>query len=114
MPELETSPTECILTLTEAAVFLRVSDKALAAKATAGEVPARQIGGEWRFLRRALIDWLYAGAREHANGALGRPLTGTKEAVISHFGILRDHDDLEATLADLAKQRAAWPDGGDS
>ena len=88
--------------------------KPLADKATAGEVPARQIGGEWRFLRRALVDWLYAGARESANGVPGRSLTGSKEAVVSHFGILRDHDDLEATLADLAEQRAAWPDGGDS
>ena len=114
MPELETPTTECVLTLTEAAVFLRVSDMALADKATAGEVPARQIGGEWRFLRRALVDWLYAGARESANGAPGRPLTGSKEAAFSHFGILRDHDDLEATLADLAEQRVAWPNGGDS
>ena len=69
MPELETPPTECVLTLTEAAAFLRVNDKALAEKAAAGEVPARQIGGEWRFLRQALVDWLYAGARESANGA---------------------------------------------
>jgi excisionase family DNA binding protein len=114
MPELETPPTECILTLTEAAVFLRVSDKALADIAIAGEVPARRIGGEWRFLRRALVDWLYADARESAKGAPARPLTGSKKAVFRHFGILRDHDDLEATLADLAEQRRAWPNGGDS
>src|SRR5437762_2330893 len=113
MPDLETPTTECVLTLTEAAEFLRVSDKALADKATAGEVPARQIGDEWRFLRRALVDWLYAGARESANGAPARPPTGSKEAVVSHFGILRDHNDLEAALADLAEQRAAWPNGGD-
>jgi excisionase family DNA binding protein len=114
MPDLETSATECVLTLTEAAEFLRVSDKALADKAREGEVPARQIGGEWRFLRRALVDWLYAGERESANGSPTRPLTGSKQAVFSHFGILRDHDDLEATLTDLTKQRAAWPSGGDS
>ena len=113
MPELEISPTECVMTLTEAAVFLRVSDKALADKAKEGGVPARQIGGEWRFLRQALVDWLYAGARESVNGAPRRPRTGSKEAVANHFGILRGHDDLEATLADVAEQRAAWPDGGD-
>jgi len=78
MPELETPTTECVWTLTEAALFLRVSDKALADKATAGEVPARQIGGEWRFLRRALVDWLYASAGESANGAPARPLTGDR------------------------------------
>jgi hypothetical protein len=114
MPGLETPPPECVLTLTETAIFLRVNEKALAEKAAAGEVPARQMGGDWRFLRRALVDWLYAGATDSANGAPGRPLPGSKEAVFRHFGILRDHDDLEATLADLAEQRAAWPDGGDS
>ena len=113
MPEFAT-PTECVLTLTEAAGFLRVSDKALADKAMAGEVPARQIGGEWRFLHQALVDWLYAGAGESANGVPGPPLTGSKVAVFRHFGILRDHDDLEATLAHLAEQREAWPGGGDS
>jgi excisionase family DNA binding protein len=111
MPELET-PTECILTLAEAAAFLRVTDKALAEKAAAGEVPARQIGGEWRFLRQALVDWLYAGAKVSPNGAPRRPLPGSKKAVFRHFGILRNHDDLEKILADLAAQRAAWPDGG--
>ncbi len=114
MPEVETPPTECVLTLTEAAVFLRVNDKALAEKAAAGEVPARQIGGEWRFLRQALVDWLYAGAKDSVNGAPRRPLPGSKDAAFRHFGILRDHGDLEATLAELAEQRAAWPDGGDS
>jgi hypothetical protein len=87
MPELET-PTECVLTLTEAGVFLWVSDKALADKATAGEVPACQIGGEWRFLRRALVDWLYAGARESANRMPGTTLTSSKATVFRHFGIL--------------------------
>jgi len=114
MPELETPPTECVLTLTEAASFLRVNAKALAEQAAAGEVPARKIGGEWRFLRQALVDWLYAGAKESANGATSRPLPGSKAAAFKHFGILRDHDDLEVTLANLAEQRAAWPDGGDS
>jgi excisionase family DNA binding protein len=113
MPELET-PTECVLTLTEAAAFLRVKDMALAEKAAAGEVPARQIGGEWRFLREALVDWLYVGTKESANGAPRRPQPGSKGAASGHFGILRDHDDLEATLAGLAEQREAWPVGGDS
>ena len=76
----------------------------------AGEVPARQIGGEWRFLRQALVYWLYAGARESANGALGPPLTGSKIAVFRNIlaSCTGDHDDLEATLANLAEQREAW------
>jgi excisionase family DNA binding protein len=49
---------EEILTLSEAAAYLRVPEKGLADLATAGNVPAREIGGEWRFSRRALADWL--------------------------------------------------------
>ena len=69
MPELAISPTECVLTLAEAAKFLRVSDQVLTDNAMAGAVPARQIGGEWRFLRQALVDWLYAAQENQPTGA---------------------------------------------
>ena len=68
MAEVETQ-IDRVLTLTEAAAFLRVNEAALADKAAAGEVPAQQIGSEWRFLQRALVDWLYA-----AGGTNGAPL----------------------------------------
>jgi hypothetical protein len=64
----ETATTECIMTLPETAAFLRVSEDVLAEQAEAGEVPGRKIGGEWRFLQRALVDWFYG--RELANGAV--------------------------------------------
>jgi excisionase family DNA binding protein len=47
-----------VLTLEEAASFLRVSPEALRAAVADGTVPARQIGGEWRFARQALLAWL--------------------------------------------------------
>jgi excisionase family DNA binding protein len=51
-----------VLTLAEAAKYLRVAEEKLADLATDGGVPARRIGGEWRFLRKALDDWLrYSG-----------------------------------------------------
>ncbi len=49
---------EDILTLPEAAAYLRVQEKAVVEMATAGDIPGRQIGGEWRFSRRALEDWV--------------------------------------------------------
>ena len=105
MAELETlTQTEHVLTLTEAAAFLRVNEEALADKAAAGEIPAQQIGGEWRFLQRALVDWLYAAAS--VNGA-PRAEPGSKEAVLKVIGIFKDDDDLEATLADLRAMREA-------
>lgn len=47
-----------ILTLEEAAALLRVSAEALKADAERGDVPARRIGGEWRFARPTLWNWL--------------------------------------------------------
>lgn len=105
MTEIETAaPTERVLTLTEAAAFLRVNEAALADKAAASEVPAQQIGGEWRFLQRALVDWLYAAGS--VNGAR-RAEPGSKDAVLKVFGIFKDDDDPEARLADLRALREA-------
>lgn len=47
-----------VLTLEEAAELLRVSPAALRVEAEAGRVPGRQIGGEWRFSRATLLEWL--------------------------------------------------------
>lgn len=47
-----------ILTLPEAATFIRVSPKTLGDLARNGEVPAKKVGREWRFLRSALEAWL--------------------------------------------------------
>jgi Helix-turn-helix domain len=100
----ETATTERILTLAEAAAFLRVNEAALAEKALAGEVPGQQIGGQWRFLQRALVDWLYA--KQPANG-MPHVEPGSKEAVLKVIGIFKDDDDLDARLAQVRALREA-------
>jgi excisionase family DNA binding protein len=55
------SPGAEVLTLEEAAELLRVTPAALRLDAEAGHVPGREVGGEWRFSRAALLAWL-AGA----------------------------------------------------
>jgi excisionase family DNA binding protein len=47
-----------VLTLDEAAGFLRVSQDAVLRLAVQQALPGRQIEGQWRFLRTALADWL--------------------------------------------------------
>jgi excisionase family DNA binding protein len=54
-----------VLTLAEAASFLRVEESALAEMASQGTVPAQKIGTEWRFLKGALVEWLHLGPRFH-------------------------------------------------
>jgi excisionase family DNA binding protein len=52
---------EEVLTLEEVAALLRLPVADLAARAQGGELPGRRFGSEWRFSRRAVIDWLAAG-----------------------------------------------------
>jgi excisionase family DNA binding protein len=51
-------PREDVLTLAEAAAYLRVEGAAVEQLLADQAIPTRKIGGEWRFLRRALEDWL--------------------------------------------------------
>jgi excisionase family DNA binding protein len=54
-------PTRDILNIEEAAHLLGVSTKTFAKVLREGEIPGRKIGREWKFSRRALIDWVAAG-----------------------------------------------------
>lgn len=52
------APEPEVLDAAGAAALLLVEEAAVAALAERGEIPARRIGGAWRFSRRALLDWL--------------------------------------------------------
>ncbi len=58
MAAAEPQPPLDVLTLEEAADYLRVSTTELEALADRREVPGRRIGGHWRFSRAALLAWL--------------------------------------------------------
>ena len=129
----DTQPDD-VLTLAEAAAYLRVPAEELLRLAEHRDVPAQRIGGEWRFLKRALGHWLTFGPRffrDYPAGCLDHPLldelllaierrllerTGpekperaSKEAVRQHVGVLKDEGDLEEVLAALSSIRAAKP-----
>ncbi len=53
-----------VLTLEEAAAFLRVSPDAVMRLVVQQALPGRQIEGQWRFLRTALADWLREKSRK--------------------------------------------------
>ena len=57
----ESSSEREILTIEEAAQLLRVSVKTFNKVLHSQSIPARKIGREWKFSRRALIDWIGAG-----------------------------------------------------
>lgn len=47
-----------VLTLEQLAELLSLDVEATQALAEAGELPGRKLGEEWRFSRRAVLDWL--------------------------------------------------------
>jgi excisionase family DNA binding protein len=60
-----------VLTLEEAAALLRLPVEALRARAEAGELPGRRFGGDWRFSRKGVLDWLAAGEHSSAGEDAG-------------------------------------------
>jgi excisionase family DNA binding protein len=51
-----------VLTLIEVAELLGVESKLVEELTRGGEIPGRQIGGEWRFARSAVLAWLARGS----------------------------------------------------
>jgi len=47
-----------MMTLREAAAYLRVHTNALERMADQGEIPALQIDGKWRFLKASIDEWV--------------------------------------------------------
>jgi hypothetical protein len=47
-----------VLTLAEAAAYLRLAEKDVIAAASAQGLPGRMVAGEWRFFKGAIQQWL--------------------------------------------------------
>jgi excisionase family DNA binding protein len=47
-----------VLTLEEAANYLKLSSETIEREAAQGNIPGRQIGDSWRFLKSAIDEWL--------------------------------------------------------
>ncbi len=81
---MSTSSDRDILNIDEAAELLGVSVKTFNKVLHAEALPARKIGREWKFSRRALIEWVGSGTstefyRDNGEGssASGREKQGT-------------------------------------
>ena len=55
-----------VLTAEELASLLKVEPAVVEALASERRLPGRRIGDEWRFARRAVLDWLAEGDEEEA------------------------------------------------
>ena len=89
-------PSGEILTLAEAAAFLRVPEEGLKTDAVAGRVPGRLVAGEWRFVKATLLAWLSLPGVERSS----------KERMLAAFGAWKDFgEDPEKVIAELSRAR---------
>ena len=83
-----------VLTLSEAATYLRVSEDEVVRLATRQGLHGRRAGRDWRFLKSALQDWL------------NQPERSTDNAVFLELaGRFQDDPFLEEIVADAYRQR---------
>jgi excisionase family DNA binding protein len=54
-------PAAEVLTLPEIAAYLRVPEEAVLELVARDALPGQKIGGAWRFLKRAVVEWLRFG-----------------------------------------------------
>jgi excisionase family DNA binding protein len=80
-----------VLTLKEAAEYLRLTEAEVLASMREQELPGRRIGDQWRFLKLGLADWL-RGPSERAR-------------LLQHAGALADDPHLAQMLKEIYQQR---------
>lgn len=83
-----------VLTLREAAAYMRVAEEDVLRLAHLQELPGRQIGSEWRFLKAGLQHWLRTPARESA-----------KDALLALAGAWKDDPDIDEIVRQAHRRR---------
>jgi excisionase family DNA binding protein len=69
-----------VLTLTEAAKYLRTSEPAVLEAITKQNLPARQVGKDWRILKSAIEQWLLTPQTRTTGKAALQSLAGVWKA----------------------------------
>ena len=89
-----------VLTLAEAAVYLRVTEQEILHFVQEQGLPARRIGDDWRFLKAAVEGWL---------GTSAAP--GRSQFWETHFGALKDDPYLADIVRGAYRKRGRPEDG---
>jgi excisionase family DNA binding protein len=87
-------PTGDVLTLSEAAGYLRLPEAEVLRLVREQGLPARHVGHEWRFLLGAIRDWLG-----------GTPAKPSKEAWMELAGVWKDDPSFDQLLREIGKGR---------
>jgi excisionase family DNA binding protein len=80
-----------ILTLEEAADYLRLSPDTVLQEAIAGKIPGQPIGDQWRFLKSAIDEWLHS--------------RNSRTILLQQAGVFANDETLELIQAQIDRDR---------
>jgi excisionase family DNA binding protein len=83
-----------VLTLSEAAAYLRLPEQQVVSLVHSQDLPGRFTGREWRFLKSAIQEWLSQPPPKYS-----------KEAQLSVAGLLKDDPDLVPMVEEIYRKR---------
>ena len=83
-----------VLTLAEAASYLRLPEADVIGLVHAQDLPGRLAGSQWRFLKSAIQEWLSQPPPKYS-----------KEGQLSVAGLLKDDPDLVPMVEEIYRQR---------
>jgi excisionase family DNA binding protein len=84
-----------VLTLGEAAAYLRLSEADVLQLIAEQSLPARRVGHEWRLLLAAIHDWLRVSTAPKSN----------REAWMALAGVWKDDPTLDELQEEIQRQR---------
>ena len=87
-------PENEVLTLAEAAEYLRLSEAEVVELVHSQNLPGRFTGRDWRFLKAALMGWLLTPTQQAG-----------KEAFLSLAGAWKDDPDIDEIVREAHKRR---------
>jgi excisionase family DNA binding protein len=85
-----------VLTLAEAAAYLRLPEAEVVGLVRSQGLPGRRTGGEWRFLKAAIQHWLATPAQTWET---------RKAAILELAGKYKEDPDLEGFVEDAYRRR---------
>ncbi len=93
------TPSGEVLTLAEAAAFLRVAEADVLRLVREQRLPGRKVGDDWRFLKAAVAAWLSV------------PTLDAATFWQRHIGALKDDPDLKEIVREAYRRRGRPEDG---
>ena len=97
-----------VLTLAQAAAYLQVDEAVVIHEAEAGRLPGQKLGGQWRFLRLAIADWLRSGEQPKPE----MKQQSWKDRIREIIGAWKDDPTVDPMIEEIYRERKRHPVGG--